>query len=52
MLGIGLWEEAEWFGRLRKERERGFPQTKKKRYPLGCTMREWPVDPWSSGKTE
>lgn len=40
---IGLWEEVEWLRWLRKERERDFPEIKKKRCPLGWGKRENPV---------
>lgn len=51
MLRKGLWEEVEWFGRFRKERDFFF-RLRKKRYFLGWGRGERVVGFWSSGKVE
>lgn len=47
MLKIGLWEEADCLGRLRKQRDL---KKKRERDPLGWGRGERPVEPQSSGK--
>ena len=49
-----MWEEAEWLGRLRKERERSFPQTKKKISPgLGYErVASGPLKQWEDRMTQ